>query len=93
VGQPFLRGTHHAQRQVEPSEFILEFLRGVLFDGGLDRVGGVRALQMSSQPIEQVRKKPDHLHITPVLRAVGPVVGAHRPGVEHDRITVEELGL
>ena len=40
-----------------------------------------------------MREKPNHLHITPVLGAIGTVVGAHRPGVQHERVAVEQLDL
>ena len=94
VGQPFLRRAHHAQRQIEATrDLILELLRGVLLDRRLDRLSGVRALQLAQQRVDQVRKKPNHPDVAPVLRAIGTVVGAHRPRVQHDRVAVEQLDL
>ena len=80
-----LRGrAHDAEREVLHDRLVLELLRRLLLDGGLDRLGRVDAVERDQEPVAEVRMEADHRHMPAILRPVGAVVGVHPPGI-HDR--------
>ena len=81
---PLLGRAHHAEREVLRDRLVLEFLRRLLLDGGLDPLGRVDAVERDEEPVAEVRMEADHRHVPAILRPEGAVVGVHSPGI-HDR--------
>ena len=91
--QPLLGAAHDAQRQIKRGGLVFELLGGLLLHRGLDRRLRVRAIQIVQQSIAQMRMQTDHVDVAAVLRAVGAVIRADRPGVQHGAVAVEEMHL
>ena len=81
---PLLGRAHDAERKVLRDRLVLELLRRLLLDGGLDRLGRVDAVERDQQLVAEVRMEADHRHVSAILRPKGAVVGVHSPGI-HDR--------